>query len=79
MTRKGFLGAILGLPCLGWVTKVDVRGEPTLKVIEPVTSGFIQEVTGTISNADSVAMTYTAGTASSEMWYLNGAVDVSRT
>jgi hypothetical protein len=38
MTRQGFLGAILGAPFLGWVTKLDYRGDPTLRAIEPVAS-----------------------------------------
>ena len=63
MNRRGFLGAILGAPWLGWVTKLDERGEPTLKAIEPVQ---IPEQSSTAMDYD---ITYSDG-ASTTTWYI---------
>lgn len=72
ISRKGFLralGAVLGAPWLGWATKLDYRGEPTLKVIEPVNipTMQIENNYSPTSSTISVEYTYSDGSAA---WYV---------
>lgn len=67
MDRKGFLGALLGVPFVaGWVSKLDSSGKRTVEVIEPVAS--IPFVQTEITYADSVVTT-TAGVGTSTIYY----------
>ena len=70
MTRKGFLGALLGVPfCAGWVKKLDASGKREVEVLEPVSIASQWEngdtasstITITAMDADGTGGTYLIG------------------
>lgn len=69
MNRRGFLGALVGVPFIaGWVKKLDASGEREVAVIEPVAAMGVSEYSD--ASGTTVSITTTHNDANPTTWVI---------
>lgn len=70
MNRRSFIGAVLGAPVLGWISKIGSDGEMPLQVIEPAVGVGYLHVAYPEDGGTGATLTYSDGDGNaSTMWF----------